>query len=549
MAYVQQDQIIPGANPQGLNAPVAAGGAGAAAKSTKPAASTPGVNVPAQPSAQLSAYLSANQPQASNLAGNIATSIGNDVNATAGAIQPAVNTYTGNLYSVPTDQGVNQAVTSSPSSLTPEQQATYKEQLGASAKAPNSANTFETTQPYQDLTSSIQKSVEQANLWNAGNDVSKISPVLQPFEGPQTTPGDTTLDALLLSQTPEAVSKLQAATAPVANLQTQLDTGAAQANTALQNAIAQDTATTNAVTNAGNAYVQNLTAYLNGAVSKAQDEAAKGNATILTDLQNQTLTPAEQATLGVTNDQWGTLKEQLTLAQTPQTVQSGGLRQYSAQTPTVPIDLTQYLTQQNPNAAITATNTATAKDYADLAALQSMMGTAAPGNVPINTANASQAGTAPKGLSTLDYTSATETAKQTANMEKSAEQAYVDALQNGSDVKHAALVAQNVAINQATAGIATAGVAGAVGGGVLGAGMAGAASAAAADSAISGGIALAGLAGAPETLGISLVVAAVAMAAVTFIPGAAQWIGQQESAIADAFSDFGNDVADFFSGW
>ncbi len=270
MAFVNPNEVVPGQPaPAAGQAPVAAGGAGVGGSAK--AAATPGQNLPAQPSAQLSAYLGANQPQAKDMAGNVATSLAGQVGAAGQAINPAVNAYTGNLYSVPTDTSVNSAVAASPSSLTPEQQATYKTELGAAGKAPNAAATFETTAPYQGLTSDIQKAVDQSNLWNAGNNVSSLSTAISPFEGPNATKGDKTLDALLLSQVPDAYSKIQGAAAPAAGLQDQLAAGTTTANTALQNAIAQDTATTPAAQASAQQYANNLKNQLAQYLAQAQD--------------------------------------------------------------------------------------------------------------------------------------------------------------------------------------------------------------------------------------------------------------------------------------
>ena len=73
MAFVDSNQESPYVATN-QSAPVSSGGAGIAGTATKPSANTPGVNVPAQPSAQLSAYLNANAPQAQGMAQQIARS-------------------------------------------------------------------------------------------------------------------------------------------------------------------------------------------------------------------------------------------------------------------------------------------------------------------------------------------------------------------------------------------------------------------------------------------------------------------------------------------
>ena len=540
MAFVDSNQETPYVATN-QSAPVSSGGAGIAGTATKPSANTPGVNVPAQPSAQLSAYLNANAPQAQGMAQQIASNVSGQVSNATSQILPAVNTYTGQLTNVPTNATVNQEVANSPSSLSAADQATYEQELAAANNTPNSAATFETTQPYANLASEIQNAVNNANVWNVGNNPNTISTALQPFESPGTTQGDSTLDALLLSQTPEAAQTLQTAAQGAQTAQSQLASGASTADTALQNAIAQDQAATQAATQAGNEYVTNLTNYLNQTVATAQAAALQGNDSILNDLQNNTLTPADQAILGISNDQLAGLENQLQLAETPQNVISQGGGQYSGQTPTQQINLLAYLNQQDPNAVITDANTATAQNYADVAALQNMMGSATP-NTPITSSTASQAGTAPTalGINSFNTTGALDAAINASTNDRAIEQTYLNEIQNGSDEAHALAAAENVAQNQVVAGEATAGI---LGGGVGAlAGMGGAALASGLGSGAGVGMLGAGLAAG----GIG---AAVALLAVALIPGAAKWIGVNEGAIADGFEDFGNDIVSFFSGW
>ena len=356
------------------NAPVSAGGQGVVGKSNTPA--TPGQNVPAQPSAQLSAYLGANQPQATALGQNIAQNVGAQVQGAGNAILPAVNTYTGQLVNVPTDTATNQAVASSPSSLTPAQQASYQAELGAAAQAPNSANTFETTAPYANLVTNIQNAVGQANLWNAGNNPASISTALQPYETNNATTGDTTLDALLLSGTPSAYAPIQAAIAPAANLQQNLTAGANTADQALQAAIAADQAATASAQAAPQTYATNLTNYLQGVISGTEPGITAQNAQIMSDLAANTPTQADLTALGVTPEQWTALSSEM-----QQTAGYG-----------VPITLSNYLTQTAPN--ITTAEAATPTQYADIAALQNILGSNAPIE-PISSVNAGQAGQFP----------------------------------------------------------------------------------------------------------------------------------------------------------
>lgn len=382
---------------------MAAGGQGVGGASK--AAATPGQNVPAQPSAQLSAYLNANQPQSQAFAGQVAGQVGNQVNAAGAAINPAVNAYTGQLYTVPTDAAANAAVSTAPSSLTPTQTTDFQSELGAAGAAPNSANTFEATAPYQNVASGIQNAVEQANLWSAGNNVADLSTALSPFEGPNATAGDATLDSLLLSQTPGAYQQIQSAVAPAAGLQGELTAGTTAADAALQAAIAQDTAATGAATGAAQNFATNLTNYLNGAVTTgqaAENAQIAQNGPIYTDYNSGNLTADDAVAMGIPANQAGAfaaaynalnpaISAENSFVGNPNSARFIG---YNVNNPTGinPVNLSSYLSQPGTPTPINLADVASSGNYADVAALESLLG---PGNgiaLPIDASTASQAG-------------------------------------------------------------------------------------------------------------------------------------------------------------
>lgn len=380
-AAIDQNKIIPGAppgTPSGVpgmqgQAPVSSGGGGVGPVSSK-AAATPGKNIPAQPSAQLSSYLSANQPQSEQFAGTVADTVGGQVASAGNAIQPAVNTYTGGLYNVQPDAAINAKVASSPSSLTAQEQESFKTQLGAAGKSPNAADTFEASTPYQGLTADIQKAVEQANLWNSGNSVSNLTTALSPFESSQATSGDRTLDALLLSRTPSAYNKIQSAVAPASGLQGKLDAGAASANKALQNAITSNAATTAAAKASGSDYATGLNKKLSDYMAQAQKDSdayntsVNGLSTGVSNLQPQ-ITSLKDAVAAYNAMQGSNAATGLL----PK-IQYGELG--ALPSTAVPPSIGQLASQGQ---------------YSDVAALMSLFGADAP-NLPINASDAALAG-------------------------------------------------------------------------------------------------------------------------------------------------------------
>jgi hypothetical protein len=392
------------AAPSSNQAPTSTGGAGAAGETkTKASPSTPGQNIPAQPSAQLQSYLNANQPQAQQMAQNVATTVGNQVSSAANAINPAIQAYTGNLYTVPTDQTVNNLVAQSPSQLTAEQQATYTKELNAANNLPNSAATFETTQPYADLTSQIQSAVSLANLWNQSNNPSSISTAIRPFETQNPSYGDVTLDALLLSQIPGAYNQIQSSAAPAANLQNQLASGATTADKALQDAIAADISSTAAANAAPQAYAQNLKDYISGVQQGIAPGIIQQNNVIAKDVASGNLNQSDLANLGITQEQWDSLVKDIS-----------GSESFGAQ-----INLANYLAQTSPQ--ITAAEAATPTQYLDVAKLQNMLGTNAP-VFPISPSESSQSQQFPDihSLNKFDLSSAEQAAQKVPSLESQA---------------------------------------------------------------------------------------------------------------------------------
>lgn len=420
MAFVQpeENEVTPAPVNPAQNAPVSSGGAGVGG-ATKQAASAPGQNVPAQPSAQLSAYLSANQPQAAAFGQNVAGQLGSQVNAVGQGINTALSNYGSSIYSVPTNpqttngqtagqvnggvgiqprfatapvnQSIDQAVSTSPSSLNAQDQATYEQQLTAAQNAPSPTSTFETSAPYSGLVSDIQNAVNTANLWNSGNNVANLSTALTTggFEGPNATTGDTTLDSLLLSQTPAAYFQIQNAVAPAANLQGQLNSGATQADASLQNAIANDQSATAGAQQAAQTYAQNLTSYLNGQVATNQStenaQQAENN-TISNDIATGNLTAADAAALGYPNTPTSGFAADYNLL-------NQGITQGNP-VPISPIDLESYLSSGEAP-SISAATVATPQNYSDVAALQSILSAgdySLPEALPINSSTATQAG-------------------------------------------------------------------------------------------------------------------------------------------------------------
>jgi hypothetical protein len=353
MAYATPTNDPNAVNPgtPGTQQPVQTGGAGGAgAVGAKAAPAVAGVNTPLKPSVSLSDYLANNQGQTNQLAGTIANNLTQQGTAAQNAINGAVNTYTQGVAPITSDQNLISQITSSPSAVAanPTEAQEFNAQYNAGTNAPSVANTFESSVPYQSLSQQVQTAVNNAALWNQGNNISNIQTAVQPLET-NPTAGNTTLDSLLLAQTPGAYNQIQAAAAPIAALPTALTTGASTADQALQSAIATDTATGQATQSAVNQFVTNLNAQLaQGVITQQQAENAYNNA--VSSLQGG-LSPLQ-----------------------------ADLQQAEAQAGiTIANPLSQYENMKALSEVPTAADTATAQNYADVSALQQLLGNSAYG--------------------------------------------------------------------------------------------------------------------------------------------------------------------------
>lgn len=128
-------------------------------------------------------------------------------------------------------------------------------------------------------------------------------------------------------------------------------------------------------------------------MNAAQSANASGNTQLLSDLTNNTPTQADLTALGITPAQWATLSGQLAQDATETTANANtNLGDENVAVSPTQLNLSQYLTQSP--VAVSAANEATAQDYANVAALNSLLGANAPVE-PINASTAAEAGTAP----------------------------------------------------------------------------------------------------------------------------------------------------------
>ena len=376
MAYVDSSNdpnatpaaTTPGAAMQQL--PVTSSGTGAGATSTNTSAggSPQGATaVPnstqAPPVQNLQAYLTANQPQAvqmgQNIAGNISQQ-GNQVTGDINADQAAVDAQVQSQNVAPNQDLVSRAAADPTQFVTnPDDVAAFQAQMNANYTGPT---TYEGRPEYQTLTNEVTNAQQNAP------DINTSAGVNQLVRGQETNPtlGMSNLDQLLLQGTPEAMSPIAAAEAPIANLGTQLSGATTTEDAAIQAAIANDQAAPQAVNSAfltgPNAVVPAWETALQNELTQAQQGATNYNNQINQNIS--TLNPLESAFKQYTGSSGQNIND----------------------------PLTKFLSQQSITNSPTEANVATSQDYATEAALAQLLGNSL-GVTPINQSTANQAGT------------------------------------------------------------------------------------------------------------------------------------------------------------
>lgn len=396
--------------------------------------------------ATLDKYISANQGQAQPLADKVTAGIGKQYNTLEGQNTAALGDIGSQVTagSAPTANAnaIIAQESANPVSFSGDQGNVkqFQSLLNASYGGPASA---EGTQSFSNQQNAINNAIatgKQQTTTEGGREQ-----LLSQNEAAPST-SVTGLNSAILANSPEALGQVESAYKPFSNLLTNLSTGAQGIN---QNISQAQGDAASAAKSSNDAIAQQINALNTGVTGKlttAQQNATAQNAKLKADLAAGTPSADDLKALGMSQDQWNSLTGAQKAAATAQTVQSNK-GQFGATTGTANVDLTNFLTQQDPNALLNANNVATTEDYAKAQAFEKLlqgMNLQTP-TAAINSATASQAGTAPTNMSNYDYQTALNTANNTKADEVASAQAYVDALQSGADENHAQLAASNAA--------------------------------------------------------------------------------------------------------
>ncbi len=417
----------------------------------------------------VASYLNANQGGGQQLGEKVGQNLTNNYNDTRNQLANSVNTAKSaiNQGYTPENTQLIQQVSANPMAAAnnADTLSQFQSQLNDSYAGPTSWADYGTQQ------GKVSQAQQKANLLNTpgGNNV-LVQEVENQMNPGQTSTGINTLDTLLFQGNQGAQDTAKAAAQPYSSLTDYLD----QANTGVQGSIADaKTAAQNTSQHALDAFtgangtLTNLNNTINTNTSKALSDAQAQEAAVKAalagiyggqkadttgtklgtygggqvDWGNTTnynvgnLDPQTLASLGMTQDQWNALQGQLQRAGTSQMMNG---HNFGAGSVTAQNDLSQYLNQLDPTQAINAGNVATADQYAQMSAIQKLLGDKTPQGTAINPLNAALAGTYnPNQLNQFAYDAALGDTKNFADTSRQQAQDMAQGLTNQADLAHA----------------------------------------------------------------------------------------------------------------
>lgn len=275
-------------------------GQGGGSSGTNP----PGVGTSTQfgtNASKLSDYLSANAGQVQQMGQNIAGNLTNQYNQVNADIGNAVSGFGQQVAGgyTPQDKSVVDQAAANPTQFasTPGNASAFQSQLNDQYTGPTS---FESTTPYANIQGEVNQAVQGAGLLN---NPAGISSYLNSNVEQNATPGQNTLDSILLQTEPQSIKAVQDAAAPYAGLTNYLAGQTQQANTAVP--LAQQSAQQAAQYAQGqiNPVVSNWQTGLNKTIASNEAQRAAYNSAqsnLLAAVQGggEQLSPAQLSQLG-----------------------------------------------------------------------------------------------------------------------------------------------------------------------------------------------------------------------------------------------------------
>lgn len=299
--FSPQGQTTP--NPMSMMPPQAGGSSGQGGAGGPSNAPSMGSSTQFGSSAsRLGDYLQANKDQVQQMANQVAGQIGTNYNNVQQGVNQAGQNFANLVQSsyTPTDPSVLNQVKSNPTDAAknPDTLKAFQSQLNSQYTGPSS---FEGSTEYSGAQKNVQDAIQQAGL--LGN-YSGLSGYLQNNIEKNATPGQNTLDSVLLQSSQPAFQTVQDAAKPFAGLNDYLSGVSAQQNQGVQAAQAAAPAARQSaqqtLTDVATPFVSGLnTAYTQG-TQKSTDYNNKLN-TVADKVANgkfDSLTPEEQSLIG-----------------------------------------------------------------------------------------------------------------------------------------------------------------------------------------------------------------------------------------------------------
>lgn len=388
-------------------------------------------------------YLDANKSGSQQLGNQVASNLTNQYNTTKSGIDQSANDLINSVnqgYTQGNDQLIQQvAANPTAAASDPNQTAAFQSQLNDTYTGPSNWADLGTQQ------GKVADAQQNANLVNTPGGLNVLT---QQVEQPEASQGVNQLDTLLLGGSPDALNTVKAASDPFSTLTDYLNTqntnannaisaGQTAAQTASQNALnaftgangtltnlnntVNNTASTG-LTNAQKQYTdlmnilngvgndQNLQSAINGITSQSGNTAQARQA--ITDAQakeNNTLSADQLASLGLTQDQWNNIISGEQKLATPTFVSSPFQGNGSAWTQAGQVPLSQFINGAAPTANnINASTVATPDQYAQMSAIEQLLGGKTPQGNALNPLNSALAGSANLNSVKLDYNGAND---------------------------------------------------------------------------------------------------------------------------------------------
>lgn len=420
---------------------------------------------PNQGYTDVASYLNANQGGSQKLGEQVASNLSKKYSDTKSGVDQSYNQFQGQVNQgyVPENTDLISQVAANPTAAAGNSQtlADFQKQLNNTYSGPTAWGDYGTQQ------GKVNEASQYGNLANTPGGLNVYAQEVEGQTGGPMSGGINQLDTLLLGGDPNAMAQVKGAATPFKDLNDYIN----QQNMAGSEAVkgAQTAAQTgsqhalDAFTGA-NGTLTNLNSQVNNQASTAQAKALeqqKALQTALSSLYSQPvdtstttlgtygggstpwynstnynvgdLAPENLEALGIDQNQWQALRNAMQQAGSTQ-FHAG--HNFGANSPTSQVNLEEWLSGRDPN-TINAATVASGDQYAQMDAIQKLLGSKTPQDLALNPMMANLAGTAPKSLTDFNYQNALDYTNTLENEQEKAAQDMAMQLTGQANKAHA----------------------------------------------------------------------------------------------------------------